>query len=453
MRFIYLLLLIITISSTLASLYKRNDAIWKRLENSDNPTVKIPDSDNKSTDNPTVRIPVSNNESTDSPSESTPNTQNSITHTQSSTTHTQGSTNTQDSTDNTQDSTNNTQDSTNNTQSSSGNTQSSTNNAQDSKDDSDNSTSTEEIMNIPIIKINPGNFTSTDNTTEEDTPECQKFKAEFDKCFPNELSNFNDELCNKVYSSECQALLNGDNCGKNNITYEYRALSFKFGCAKDEKGNYCPQNKIINDESNINRDNIEFLDVTKIREICQSKACTENALDYFEKMHPILVKLSNVNPYYYNELVTGVSKAIDVLNDDSCKVKTSSSFILIGGIILGGVVIIVISILVALRLIKKSKKSNNNNNVEINSNLEERDSNTSSGRIVFLNQPQLPNTTDTDNYNILIPPPAYDNRNMVMTANDNKHELNLNTNTVVEEEDKPPEYSEINELIENTNNF
>ena len=419
MRFIYLLFILITISSSFASLFKRSEKINAPSE-----------STNSESDVSTIstHTPDTSDLTDDSESKvhSTPISVNPTNTDNTKKTDTSDLKN-DPSTDNTND----------------------VINLNDNLSTSTDNTEKDDINNLNNDSSLNNDSTSTVNNsvikTEESTSECQKFMVDFIKCFPNNLV-INEESCNKFYTNECQALLNGDKniCGseKSIVLFEYQTLPLKFGCAKNEKGDYCPQFKLFNKDQT---KSVEDLDVTEIQEICQSK-CSENALENYNQRKQLLMKLIELDPTNnYNDFINKVNKSIDALNNGNCITNTSNSFLKVGGIILGSVVLILICILVAFMFIKKSKKDINN---DINNEIE---SDTSSGRIIFLNKPQLTdinvinNQNNIDNIDILSPPPAYDDGNTVRVNNDNKHEQNLYSTPVNEEMEQPPEYTEINE--------
>jgi len=270
---------------------------------------------------------------------------------------------------------------------------------------------------------------------------CQYFIEKFNICFQDKDLSSKD-ICDNYYTDECQALLiqNKNICDgiKYKLLHEYNVLIMKFACAKNEKGDFCPQYQFfIGNDLNRNITDVQ------IQEVCKSKICTENSLEFFNNYKNFFINAINSNPTTKHEILVFIDKALNILNGDNCKVNTSS-FVLIGGIIFGCIVVILIGILVAFMLIKKSSK-NDNNIIENDINLEENESDTSSGRVVFLNQPQFPNINVMNNQNnndMENPPPSYDNSNMVMTTNNNKPILH--SLFVDEDKELPPEYTEIN---------
>jgi len=308
--------------------------------------------------------------------------------------------------------------------------------------DTNNSKSNNNNKGADIIENLKNDTNDSNNTnvdTVENTTECQKFTVDFANCFPYINNNLiiNAETCNNFYSSECQALLNRDKsiCGNaESKIFEYKIVSFNFGCAKNEKNNYCPQLKTIENDIKTGFIYDKYCDKTEIKEIHQSKACTESAVNFFKQMKQIFIVMES-NTSYYDYLIDKIDKSIDTLNGNS-----SSSSLLITGLIFGGIFIILISIYASFLLIKRSKNKNDDNYIK-------NEADTSLGRVVFLNQPRIPETNNVLNqqYNRNIqnqPPPAYDNKNMVMITNDKKLNIKLYSEAFDKKTEMPPVYTE-----------
>jgi len=157
-------------------------------------------------------------------------------------------------------------------------------------------------------------------TPNLNTPECGKLIMSFNNCFGGVTEDTsNQEACNRYSSNECQNFLKQDinACGEE-IKNTYSAITsvLKANCSKDEKGNNCPQFKLLQDENAVLTD-------TDIQEICKSKACTNSALEGFTEMKQIATILAKSDDEIAKD-IPELDKYINALNNDKCKAATTT---------------------------------------------------------------------------------------------------------------------------------
>jgi len=153
-------------------------------------------------------------------------------------------------------------------------------------------------------------------------PECIKLSMDISNCVGNMDKNSTfEESCNKFHSEKCQPILKQDLkvCGeKYGVLYNSIFSILKFGCAKDENENYCPQYKAFNGEKK------EFSD-SDFQDLCKSKLCTEQARESYNDLMEATVQLEKFNATS-PDLEAGMwGKLIDDLNENQCKNAGSTS--------------------------------------------------------------------------------------------------------------------------------
>jgi len=150
------------------------------------------------------------------------------------------------------------------------------------------------------------------------TPECQNLSKAIDKCFGDMGGNPTSEAgCDKFHTEDCQVLLKQDlNACGNNFGIDYGSVlsTLKFGCAKNESGNYCPQLRFILEDK---------LTDSELNDICKSKSCTEKALEGLGEMKSITIELTD--PETVAKELPFLDKFINTLTDEKCKATYSAS--------------------------------------------------------------------------------------------------------------------------------
>jgi len=169
-------------------------------------------------------------------------------------------------------------------------------------------------------KANSGNASNVDISSIGAMGDCLKASQEIVECLGGTSKQASqEEVCNTFNSEKCQSLLNKDfsSCGKDvGGAYDFSIATLKLGCAKDEKGNNCPQYDVLSTMST--NEELKFKD-NEIQEICQSSVCTEKAIDAITQLKK---SSDNVKGTFSEEGKANLDKYINDLN--KCKASGSA---------------------------------------------------------------------------------------------------------------------------------
>ena len=148
------------------------------------------------------------------------------------------------------------------------------------------------------------------------TPECITLSMNIANCVEGmDVDSTFKESCEKFQSDKCKSIFKQDlnACGeKYGVIYGSMFSILKFGCAKDENGDYCPQFNVFKGEK-------DDLTDSDFQNICKSKLCTEQTKEGYKELMEATVQLEKFNTTTPGLEAGMWGKLIDDLNENQCK--------------------------------------------------------------------------------------------------------------------------------------